>query len=493
MIGMTLKTDSKTSFDKSVVGRVGCELPPSDVPEQQSVLPQELLRAPDSLQLPELSELDVVRHFTQLSRKNFAIDLGFYPLGSCTMKYNPKINEDTARLPGFAQLHPELSPEFCQGSLQLMYELQEYLKEILGMEGVTLQPNAGAHGELTGIMIMKTYFNHKEPREQRTKILIPDSAHGTNPASAALCGYECVGVKTNAEGYVDLDDLKAKMTPEVAGIMLTNPNTLGLFECDILKVTQIVHEHGGLVYGDGANLNAIVGVVRPGDLGFDIMHVNLHKTFSTPHGGGGPGSGPVGVKAHLVKFLPNPRIVKEEVGYSLDYDNDESIGQVRTFYGNFGMFVRAYTYIRALGNTGVRAVAEYAVLNANYLMHKLKNHYHLPYNKVCKHEFILTDKDMPHGVTTNDIAKRLLDHGFHSPTIYFPLIVHGAIMIEPTETESKETLDAFAETMIKIKEEAEKDPEMVKKAPHTTPVSRVDSVLAARQPKLKHEWACGTC
>ena len=481
----------KTIFDKSVPERIGCELPALDVPVQQNVLPQALLR--ESLNLPELSELDVVRHYTQLSRKNFAIDLGFYPLGSCTMKYNPKINEDCARLPGFALLHPLVAEEFCQGALQLMYELQEYLKDILGMDGVTLQPNAGAHGELTGIMIIKAYFASKVPKQHRTKILIPDSAHGTNPASAALCNFECVPVKTNDKGCVDLDDLRSKMNEDVAGIMLTNPNTLGLFERDILEVTKIVHDKGGLVYGDGANLNAIVGVVRPGDLGFDIIHVNLHKTFSTPHGGGGPGSGPVGVKQDLVKFLPHPHMVKTENGYSFDSPTKESIGQVRVFYGNFGMFVRAYTYMRALGYSGIRAIAENAVLNANYLMHKLKQHYHLAYNTLCKHEFVLSDKNMPNHVTTNDIAKRLLDYEFHAPTIYFPLVVPGAIMIEPTETESKETMDAFVDAMITIKEEAEKNPEMVKTAPHTTPISRVDSVRAARDPKLKHEAVCSLC
>jgi len=356
------------------------------------------------------------------------------------------------------------------------------------------QPNAGAHGELMGIMVIKKYFDNQG--QKRTKILIPDSAHGTNPASAAFCGFECVAVATNSDGCVDLSDLQEKMTEDVAGIMITNPNTLGLFEKDIVTVTRIVHEKGGLVYGDGANLNAIIGVVKPGDLGIDIMHVNLHKTFSTPHGGGGPGSGPVGVCEKLVPYLPQPIIVKKGEEYTPEYGNGRSIGQMRIFYGNFGMFVRAYTYIRALGNTGLRAIAENAVLNANYLMHKLKKEFHLAYDRVCMHEFVISDKDMPNHVTTNDIAKRLLDKGHHAPTIYFPLIVPGAIMIEPTETESKETLDAFALAMIQIKEEAVSDPEKVKNAPHLTPVGpvgRVDAVGAARKPDLKHEAVCSLC
>jgi glycine dehydrogenase subunit 2 len=401
------------------------------------------------------------------------------------MKYNPKINEDMARLEGFANLHPQTPSEYAQGALQLMYELEQYLIEITGMDAFTLQPAAGSHGELLGIMIIKKFFEMKE--EKRSIILVPDSAHGTNPASVTQCGFDSVEVKSNDQGEINLEDLKSKITPEVAGIMITNPNTPGLFERDIQTICQLMHDNGSLVYMDGANLNAIVGITKPGDFGIDILHSNLHKTFSTPHGGGGPGSGPVGVKAHLAELLPVPKIIKEGSIYALKHESPHSIGRMRAFYGNFGILVRAYTYIRSLGKTGIPAIGENAVLNANYLLAKLKNDYHLPFQRTCMHEFVLNDKDLANGVITTDVAKRLLDFGMYAPTIYFPLIVPGAIMIEPTETESKETLDEFADTMLTIKKEAEVNPELVKGAPHTTPVSRLNEVLAARKPVLIYE------
>ncbi|MEK6984086.1 MAG: aminomethyl-transferring glycine dehydrogenase subunit GcvPB [Nanoarchaeota archaeon] len=473
----------KLIFEKSVKGRKAVELPKLDVPLQANLIPEECVR--QELELPEVSELDVVRHYTELSRRTFGVDNGFYPLGSCTMKYNPKINEDTARLEGFSQLHPYTPYDFCQGALQIIFELEQYLNEITGMDAFTLQPSAGSHGELTGIMIVKKYF--ESINEHRSKILIPDSAHGTNPASAALCGFECVEIKSSSDGEIDLVDLKSKLSKEVAAVMITNPNTLGLFERKILEISRLVHDNGSLVYMDGANLNAMVGIVKPGDFGIDILHSNLHKTFSTPHGGGGPGAGPVGVKKKLEIFLPKPRVDFVDGNYMLNFDLPHSIGMVRAFYGNFGILVRAYTYIRSNGHEGIRAVGENSVLNANYLLAKLKKHYHVPHNRICKHEFVLTDKYLSNGVTTNDLAKRLLDYGVYAPTIYFPMIVHGAIMVEPTETESKETLDRFAEIMIKVKEESETEPETVKAAPLTTPVSRLDGVLAARKPVLKFE------
>lgn len=473
----------KLIFEKSVKGRKAVELPKLDVPLQTGLIPEEHIRL--KLDLPEVSELDIIRHYTALSRRNFGVDNGFYPLGSCTMKYNPKINEDAARLEGFSQLHPYAPEEFSQGALQIIYELEQYLKEISGMDAFTLQPAAGSHGELTGIMIVKEYF--ESINEKRSKVLIPDSAHGTNPASVTLCGFECAEIKSNSDGGVDLGDLKSKLTKDVAAIMITNPNTLGLFESKILEITKLMHENGSLVYMDGANLNAMLGIVRPGDFGADILHINLHKTFSTPHGGGGPGAGPVGVKKHLEKFLPKPRVEFADKKYRLDYNLPDSIGRIRAFYGNFGILVRAYTFIRSNGFEGIRAIGENAVLNANYLLEILKKHYHVPYGGRCQHEFVLSDKNLTNNVTTNDVAKRLLDFGFYAPTVYFPLIVNGAIMIEPTETESKETLDAFAEIMVKIKEESINDPEILKSAPLTTPVSRLDGVLAARKPVLKYE------
>lgn len=471
----------KLIFEKGVAGRAATVLPRLDVPERTGLIPKGLLR--ERLDFPELSESEIVRHYVNLSRMNFGVDLGFYPLGSCTMKYNPKINEDVSRLPGFTNLHPLAPEDMSQGSLELMYELERLLCEIMGMDRFTLQPAAGAHGELTGAMIMKAYF--KKIGQFRKKMIIPDSAHGTNPATAALCGFEPIEVRTNPQGGVDMDQLKELMTEDVAGMMLTNPNTLGIFDENVLEIVRIVHGAGGLVYCDGANANANLGISRFGDLGFDIIHLNLHKTFSTPHGCGGPGSGPVGVKEHLERFLPVPTVEKVGDRYRLDYDHPDSIGRMKAFYGNFGVLVKAYAYIRAVGAEGLKSVAENAVLNANYMMSRLKKHFHLQYDRTCQHEFVLSDKDLPNGVTTNDVAKRLLDFGFHAPTVYFPLIVHGAIMIEPTETESKETLDAFIDAMVKIAQEAKDRPDKVKSAPHTAPVARLDAVLAARKPNLR--------
>jgi glycine dehydrogenase subunit 2 len=472
----------KLIFEKSSKGRRGIDLPEVNVPKKKINIPQKFLRT--NIPLPEVSEVDVVRHYTALSRMNYGIDTGFYPLGSCTMKYNPKINEDVSRLPGFLFAHPYQPEKISQSCLKLMFNLERYLCEITGMDAYTLQPAAGAQGELTGLMLIKAYLKHK--KEKRTKIILPDSSHGTNSASASICAFKAVTIKSNEQGRVDLNALSEVMNKDVAGIMLTNPNTLGIFEKDILEIIKIIHDNGGLVYCDGANMNAILGITRPGDMGFDIIHLNLHKTFSTPHGGGGPGSGPVGVKKELQPFLPIPRIEKKGENYYLNYDYHLSIGRIKAFYGNFGVMVKAYAYLRELGAKGLRQVAENAVLNANYLLKKLKSYYDLPYDQICKHEFVLSgSRQAKKGVSTMDIAKRLLDYGFHAPTIYFPLIVKEAMMIEPTETESKETLDAFADAMIKIAEEIDKNPEIVKRAPNSTPFSRLDMVKAAREPVLK--------
>jgi len=471
-------------FEKSRPGRKGCEIPRGDVPaiNPEEVIPRELLR--DEPPLPEVAEVDLIRHYTALSRRNFGVDVGFYPLGSCTMKYNPKINEDMAKLPGFTGLHPYAPAAFSQGSLQLMYELRQYLSEIFGMADFTLQPAAGAHGELTGIMIFKKYF--EKTGEKRTKILIPDAAHGTNPASGALCGFQTVTVRSNSEGGVDIEQLASLMETDVAGLMLTNPNTLGLFERNIEKVSDIIHNKGGLLYGDGANANAFLGKARPGDLGFDVIQLNLHKTFSTPHGCGGPGSGPVGVGKDLVDFLPLPRVIKTDAGFAWSYNHPDAIGRVRTFFGNFNVMVKAYAYIRTLGPAGLKRAAEIAVLNANYIQARLKPYYDLAFDRPCMHECVFsgTRQVRESGVHTSDIAKRLLDYGYHPPTIYFPLIAPEAIMIEPNETESVETLDAFCETMIRIAAEAKDTPELVKAAPLTTPVQRLDEVKAAREPNV---------
>jgi len=471
-------------FEKSRPGRRAFEVPQSDVPEVplEDLLPPGLLR--DDTELPELAEIDVIRHYTHLSRRNFGVDLGFYPLGSCTMKYNPKINEDVAGLPGFVSLHPYAPPPFSQGNLQLLFELERYLSEIFGMAAFSLQPAAGAHGELTGVMMIRKYFEKKG--EKRTRILIPDSAHGTNPASGALCGFQVVTVPSNPEGNVDLERLDALLGEDVAGLMLTNPNTLGLFERNVAEVADRLHRKGALLYGDGANANAFLGKVRPGDLGFDVIQLNLHKTFSTPHGSGGPGSGPVGVGDTLLPFLPVPRVGEEGGVFRWMEDFPDSIGRVRAFCGNFNVMVKAYAYIRSLGAAGLRRTSEIAILNANYIRKRLHPYFDLPYDRICMHECVFSGRrQVREGeVHTVDMAKRLMDFGFHPPTIYFPLIVPEAIMIEPTETESKETLDAFCDAMIAIAREARENPGMVKSAPHGTPVKRLDEVRAARQPDV---------
>jgi glycine dehydrogenase subunit 2 len=471
-------------FELSKPGRSTTDIPRSDVPEidMVSIIDARYLR--DDLDLPEVAEIDLVRHYTNLSRRNFGVDLGFYPLGSCTMKYNPKVNENVAAFPEFTRLHPYAPDEFAQGNLQLMHTMQRLLCHIFGMADFTLQPAAGAHGELTGIMMIKKYF--EKLGEKRHRILIPDAAHGTNPASGALCGFDTVTLRSNAEGGVDIEHLESLMTEDVAGLMLTNPNTLGLFERNIEKVAAIVHGKGGLLYGDGANANAFLGKTRPGDLGFDVIQLNLHKTFSTPHGGGGPGSGPVGVGARLVDFLPVPRIVKKDQGFRWSENFPHSIGRVRAFYGNFNVIVKAYAYIRSLGEEGMTRATEMAVLNANYIKEKLKPYFDLPYDRVCMHECVFsgTRQLAESGVHTTDIAKRLIDFGYHPPTIYFPLIVPEAIMIEPTETESKETIDTFCDAMIAIAREAKENPQCVKDAPLRTPLRRLDEVLAARKPDV---------
>ncbi|ARF68832.1 glycine dehydrogenase (aminomethyl-transferring) [Paenibacillus larvae subsp. pulvifaciens] len=484
------KHDKALIFEMSSPGRVGYSLPDCDVPEQDldSLIPKALQREKPA-ELPEVYEVDVIRHYTALSRRNFGIDNGFYPLGSCTMKYNPKINEDIARIAGFAHIHPYQPEESIQGALELLYNLQQDLAEITGMDQVTLQPAAGAHGEWTGLMMIRAY--HESRGEKRTKVIVPDSAHGTNPASASSAGFDTVTVKSNERGLVNLDELKTVVGPDTAALMLTNPNTLGLFEEDITEIARVVHEAGGLLYYDGANANAIMGITRPGDMGFDVVHMNLHKTMSTPHGGGGPGAGPVGVKSRLIPYLPAPIVDKREDGtFYLNSDFPESIGRVKSFYGNFGILVRAYTYIRTYGPDGLRKVSEYAVLNANYMLKRLAPYFDVPFNRFCKHEFVLSGtRQKKLGVKTLDMAKRLLDFGYHPPTIYFPLNVEECIMIEPTETESKETLDGFIDTMIRIANESEENPELVINAPYTTTVSRLDEAGAARKPILN--CSCG--
>jgi len=467
----------------SVSGRQGVRFPEPDVP--LASLPDDLLR--EDLPLPELSEVDVVRHFTRLSQLNYCIDTGMYPLGSCTMKYNPKVNEEIARLTGFAAAHPLQPIETIQGCLMLMYELQEWLKEIGGFAGVTLQPAAGAQGELTGVLIIRAYHRSRGDLK-RDKILIPDSAHGTNPATSSMSGMRVVQLPSDERGNVDLEALRAECDDTLAGMMLTNPNTLGLFDENVEEVTRLVHESGGLVYGDGANMNALLGIVRPGDLGIDVLHFNLHKTFSTPHGGGGPGSGPVGVVPRLVDFLPTPIVgIIEEGDEELPplygyVTPSKTIGRVKAFFGHFAMMVRAYTYIRMHGPQGLRKISEYAVLNANYLMKRLREVYHLPYERVCMHEFVLEGRwpEIP-DIHALDISKRMMDYGLHPPTNYFPLIVHEALMIEPTETESKQTLDNFVDVLLKIADEAHTDPELLHSAPHNTPVGRLDEVKAAKE------------
>jgi glycine dehydrogenase subunit 2 len=472
-------------YELSRPGRRGVRMPAPDVPETE--IPDSLRR--ESLDWPEVSEIDVIRHYTRASQKNHAIDINFYPLGSCTMKYNPKINEAVARLPGFAQIHPAQTDETVQGALELMFELQEMLAEISGFSAVGLQPAAGAHGELAGVLIARAY-HHDRGDAKRTKVLVPDSAHGTNPATAAMAGFEVVTVPSDARGNVDTEKLRALAGPDTAALMITNPNTLGLWDEHIQEVVEIIHNVGGLVYNDGANFNAILGIARPGDLGIDIMHYNLHKTFSTPHGGGGPGSGPVGVRNGLEDYLPGPRVRKTdegEVRYRW-HQPSKSIGRLHGFHGNFGMHVRAYCYIRMHGADGLKQISEDAVLSANYLLSNLKDRYDLPYDRTCMHEFVLSGaRQKKNGVKTLDIAKRLLDFGVHPPTTYFPLIVPEALMIEPTETESKETLDYFIQAMIQIADEAEQWPELVTGAPHTTETKRLDEVGANRNLNLR--WA----
>ena len=470
----------KTIFEKSN-GVVGIAL--TDKEEDLSFLDKKFVRN-GNIGLPNVSELDAMRHYKELSDKNFCIEKGFYPLGSCTMKYNPKVNEFLTGLENFVNLHPLSDDNDCQGALELMFKLQEALKKITGMDAVTLQPSAGAHGELTGMMVIKKYFEVKG--EKRKKVIIPDSAHGTNPASAHLCGFDVVPVKSNEKGQVDIDALKALLDSDVAGIMMTNPNTLGIYEENVLEISKLMHENGSLLYYDGANFNAIMGYTNPKLMGFDVVHLNLHKTFSTPHGGGGPGAGPVCVVEKLKEYLPVPTVAFDGEKYYRNYNLEHSIGSVKGFYGNFGVLVRAYAYILMMGDN-LKEASENAVLNANYLKEKLKGSYLLPYDEPCMHEFVLSGEKQKHenGVSTLNIAKALMDENTHPPTVYFPLIVHEAIMIEPTESENKEVLDEFVNAMLKIAEEAKTNPEKVISAPHSTPVKRLDETLAARHPDLK--------
>jgi len=479
---VTGKVVEPTLYELSSPGRQGVTFPEPDVPLAD--LPKDILRA--ELPLPELAEVDVIRHYMHLSRFNYSVDGGFYPLGSCTMKYNPKINEDTARLPGFANTHPLQPIESVQGNLALLYTMQEWLKEISGFSAVSLQPAAGAHGELTGVLIMRAWHKSRGDNK-RVKMLIPDSAHGTNPASSGMTGLQIVQVPSDQHGNVDLEALKAQCDDTVVGLMLTNPNTLGLFDEHIQEVVKTIHACGGLVYGDGANLNALLGILKPADVGIDVMHFNLHKTFSTPHGGGGPGSGPVGVTAALEDFLPTPLVgIVEEGNDELPplygfVEPKQTIGRVKAFHGHFGVIVRAFTYIAMHGPDGLRQVSEYAVLNANYLLARLRNTYKVPFDRICMHEFVAEGRLEGSDVHALDIAKRLMDYDFHPPTNYFPMIVPEALMIEPTETENKDTLDAFAEALIKIAGEAKTDPALLHDAPHKTPFGRMDEVKAARE------------
>ncbi|MBN2796352.1 MAG: aminomethyl-transferring glycine dehydrogenase subunit GcvPB [Clostridia bacterium] len=477
----------KLIFELSQPGRIGFTLADeefSNVDYNQFFNEDELRTS--ELDFPEINETEVVRHYTALSNLNFGVDTGFYPLGSCTMKYNPKINEEIAGNPKFSHIHPEQPIEDVQGTLNLMYDCSEALAEITGMDAISLQPAAGSHGELTGLMIMKAYHLSRGDHH-RVNIIVPDSAHGTNPASANMSGFNTVEIKSKANGAVDVEALKAAIDENFAGLMLTNPSTLGLFERNIEEITKIVHEAGGLLYYDGANMNAIMSQVRPGDMGFDIIHLNLHKTFSTPHGGGGPGAGPIGVKARLEKFLPFPVLEKQEEKFVLNYDRPDSIGKIKNYYGNIGIVTRAYTYILRMGRDGLKRASEVAVLNANYMQKRLKAHYHLPIDELCKHEFVLSGNfGLTHGINTIDIAKRLLDFGFHPPTIYFPLIIDQAMMVEPTETESLQSMDKFIDAMIKIRGEIDTDPDILHTAPNTTHISRIDEVEAARNPIIRY-------
>lgn len=471
--------------DISKGGRRAYSLPALDIDDipLTDMIDEDMIRK-DGVDLPQINEVDLIRHYTQLSNKNFGVDTGFYPLGSCTMKYNPKINEDMAANQSFTQIHPYQPVDTVQGSLELMYNLSQMLCELTGMDDVTLQPSAGSHGELTGLMLIKEYHLNRGDTK-RTKVIVPDAAHGTNPASAAMADFDVIQIKSNKDGSLDMGDLKSVLNDEVAALMLTNPSTLGLFEENIKEIAELVHGIGGLLYYDGANMNAIMGYARPGDMGFDVVHLNIHKTLSTPHGGGGPGSGPVGVKKELIPFLPVPIVEKSEGKFTLNYDRENSIGKIKNFYGNFGVLVRAYTYMLTMGGDGLKEASTMAVLNANYIMANLKDDYILPIDKLCKHEFVLGG--LPRGeanIKTLDIAKRLLDYGYHPPTIYFPLIIKEAMMIEPTETESVETLDEFIGAMKNIAKEAFENPEILKTAPHNTIVGRVDEARAVKKPIL---------
>jgi glycine dehydrogenase subunit 2 len=478
-----------TIFEKSVEGRRAFVAPSLDVPRDDDALPERFRRA-EGPKLPEISEPEIVRHYTTLSTKNFHVDKGFYPLGSCTMKHNPKLHERVAALPGHARLHPLQAPKRAQGALQLMWELQGALAEIAGLPHVSLQPSAGSQGELAGVLLTRAY--HESRGEQRTKVLTPDTAHGTNPATVTMAGYEAVKLGTDADGGVDLDDLRAKVDGDTASLMLTNPNTLGVFDRNIVEIARIVHDAGATLYYDGANLNAVMGRARPGDMGFDIVHYNLHKTFTQPHGGGGPGAGPIAVSDRIEPFLPRPQVVRRDDGtFDLDFDRPQSIGRLRGFQGNFGVFVRSYAYILSLGADGLAEASDTAVLNANYLMARLRElcGEHLPaaFDRTCMHEFVLTGGPMKKalGIRTTDLAKRLLDHDFHPPTVYFPLLVDEALLIEPTETETRETLDAFAEAVAEILREAAEDPSVAQGAPYTTPVRRLDEAGAAKRPVIR--------
>ena len=467
-------------WKKSREGRCAMSLPDQDVPRS----PLDPALTGNSPELPQLSELDIIRHYTRLSQWNFGVDSGMYPLGSCTMKYNPKTNEVQAARPGFKNAHPLADEDVSQGALMLMYNLEQYLAEISGMAATTLQPAAGAHGELAGMLVIHAY--HEKKGQKRSKIIIPDTAHGTNPASATLCGYSSVNISSGPKGILTPEAVAKVMDEDTAGIMITNPNTLGLFEENIQEISDIVHAKGGLVYGDGANMNAIMGIVKPGEIGIDIIHFNLHKTFSTPHGGGGPGSGPISVVKELEPFLPVPRIEKHGNTYTLVHEKPDSFGRLLTFYGHFGIMLRAYAYILSMGAEGLTDVSRLAVLNANYIKESLRDDLYLAYDRPCMHECVFTDKyQTEHGINTLDMAKRIMDYGFHPPTIYFPLVVHGAIMIEPTETESKETIDHFIDAFKAVAKEAGENPEILKSAPHRSKVSRLDEVSAARKPVLR--------
>jgi glycine dehydrogenase subunit 2 len=474
----------KLIYERSQSGRRASSLPRYDLPAQE--VPQELRRA-EPPRLPEIAEPELIRHFSELASRNFGIDTGFYPLGSCTMKYNPRVNERVVALPGFRDLHPLQEEDGAQGALELEWRLQEILAEVCGLDAVSLQPAAGSQGELTGLLLMRAYFADRGETDTRRRIVIPDTAHGTNPASVTMAGFELIGVKTDARGNIDIEDLRAKVDETTAGLMLTNPSTLGLFDEHVEEIAAIFHGAGALMYYDGANLNAVCGISRPGDMGFDIVHINLHKTFSQPHGGGGPGGGPIAVRKPLEPFLPVPAVVREGERFALDYDRPKSIGKVRGYTGPFGVFVRSYAFMRSWG-PDLREMSEVAVLNANYLLALLKDGYELPFDRLCMHEFVLSARRLKreYGVSALDVAKRLMDYGFHPPTIYFPLIVPEALMIEPTETEPKATLDAFAEAMLEIVREARVSPELLKEAPHNRPVRRLDEVKAAKRAIVKY-------